>query len=685
MHRTTHSLRGRLAAIAGLGSLLALLAASPPAHAITSLTVDNHSPPVTVLTGENVVIRFDVAQPGASVWITIALDLDGTGKFDPAAPISSGGPFSDNGGLDADPAPGKIAYLQTLTPANTAGRYVVNVADDSDGRSLGLPLRIAPRPEAQAISGRVAVISDANPAGAVPQDAVIWAYRDLQTPVASASIQADGRYTLPVPPGSYVVFAEWFGNRRSQRQSVTLAAGQQRGGIDLSLLRGQEVSGRLLDGSAPMADALVQVTAGDGKQLTTWTFADGSYVFILPSGQYTLSARGMAAAVTVADAPVDGVDFPEPLPAADLAAGMIRTVAGNGMPGFGGDGRRATAARLSLAVIGIEVDAAGNLYIADWDANRVRKVDAKTGLITTLAGSGAFDTIRGLSPKGSTAGFSGDGGPATAAQLSSPASVAVDAAGNVYIADFMNHRVRKVDPTGIITAVAGSGPAPVEGGFAGDGGPATAARLNGPVDLALDRAGNLYICELNNARVRKVDRAGIITTVAGGGTEPFREGARATAIALNTTLGVAVDAAGNLFVADPGLSRILKVSPAGIVTTVAGNSTVGFSGDGGSATAAQINLPAEPAVDSAGDLYFTDGANNRIRKVGTDGIITTVAGSGAAGFGNGDFAGDGGPATAARLNQPFGIAIDQAGNLFIADQGNVRIRQVFGIAAPGLF
>ena len=338
----------------------------------------------------------------------------------------------------------------------------------------------------------------------------------------------------------------------------------------------------------------------------------------------------------------------------------IETVAGGVT--FGGDGAAATAAQLN-SPFGVALDAAGNLYIADADNHRIRKVSA-TGVITTVAGTG-------------TAGFSGDGGAATAAQLNWPWDVAVDGSGNLYIADTGNNRIRKVDSSGNISTVAGTGTQ----GFSGDGAAATAAQLRIPTGVALDGAGNLYIADALNNRIRKVDSSGNISTVAGTGTGGLGtdglgtggfsgDGAAATAAQLNGPSGVALDGAGNLYIADGGNRRIRKVSATGVITTVAGTGTVGFSGDGGAATAAQLS-PFSVAVDGSGNLYIADGGNYRIRKVDSSGNISTVAGTGTSGF-----SGDGGAATAARLRSPRGVAVDGSGNLYIADRSNNRIRKV---------
>jgi len=336
-------------------------------------------------------------------------------------------------------------------------------------------------------------------------------------------------------------------------------------------------------------------------------------------------------------------------------SGVITTIAGNGFSGFSGDGGPATSAQLSGSS-GVAVDGSGNIYFADNGNNRIRKVTA-AGIITTVAGNGS-------------AGFSGDGGPATSAQLSGPAAVALDRSGNIYITDNRNHRIRKVTAVGVITTVAGNGSA----GFSGDGGPATAAQLQSPAGIAVDGVGNLFIADLSNYRIRKVTPAGIITTAAGTGS-PFFSGDEgpATSAGLNA-FGVAVDPTGNLLIADFGNHRIRKVTPEGIITTVVGNGTVGYTGDGGPATSAQISYPRGVAVDPNGNLLIVGG---RIRKVTADGIITTVAGNGSAGFG-----GDCGSAASAQLYDPPSVAVDESGNIYIADGSNLRIRKVSAIVAP---
>ncbi len=334
-------------------------------------------------------------------------------------------------------------------------------------------------------------------------------------------------------------------------------------------------------------------------------------------------------------------------------AGLISTVAGKDTAGFSGDGGPATSAQL-YDPESIAVDAAGNLFIADRENQRVRKVDPY-GIISTVAGNG-------------TQGFSGDGGPATSAQLSNPLGIAMDTASNLFIVDNGNSRIRKVTPDGLISTVAGNGIK----GFSGDGGPATSAQFYGLEGIAVDIAGNLFITDTYNFRIRKITPNGQISTVAGGGISSYNgDGGPATSALLYWPTGIAVDSVGNLFIAEMGRHRIRKVTPAGVISTIAGNGTSGFSGDGGPATLAQFHYPRGIAVDMAGNLFIADYYNARVRKVAPGGGISTVAGDGTQGFG-----GNGGPAVSAQLNYPFDVAVDVAGNLYIADEMNSQIRKV---------
>jgi trimeric autotransporter adhesin len=334
------------------------------------------------------------------------------------------------------------------------------------------------------------------------------------------------------------------------------------------------------------------------------------------------------------------------------AGGKIGLIAGNGVMGYSGDGRAATSAQLNTPW-GIAVDGAGSLYIADTKNNRIRKVMA--GIISTVAGNG-------------TAAYLGDGGPATAASLYNPTGVAVDPAGNLYIVDRNNNRVRKITSDGVINTVAGS----ASYGSSGDGGSATAAALYDPRGIAVDSAGNFYIADCYNSRIRKVTATGVISTIAGNGSSGYAgDGGQATLAQIGYPVSVAVDSAGNLYLADFKNSQVRKVTSDGVITAVAGTGTAGFNSDNQPATIAQINKPMGVTVDSSGSLYFADTNNNRVRKVALDGLINTVAGNGTQGFG-----GDNSLATAARIGYPHGITVDSSGNLYIADQTNHRIRKV---------
>jgi trimeric autotransporter adhesin len=258
----------------------------------------------------------------------------------------------------------------------------------------------------------------------------------------------------------------------------------------------------------------------------------------------------------------------------------------------------------------LAIDLSGNLYVADSYNNRIRKVDP-TGIITTVAGKGppVFIPLSGTE-RAYYGGFSGDGGPATSAEINTPTGVAVDALGNLYIADFMNDRIRKINPAGIITTVAGGG-----NNGSGDGGPATSAKLRRPFGIAADRSGNIYFTGADN-RSRKVSVAGIITTVAGNGTPGYSgDGGPAKLAELNNPEHLAVDASGNLFIADWGNRHVRKVDAAGLISTVAGNGNKGSSGDGGSALLAEFNYIGGLAVDASGNLYIADSQSHRVRKI----------------------------------------------------------------------
>jgi sugar lactone lactonase YvrE len=335
---------------------------------------------------------------------------------------------------------------------------------------------------------------------------------------------------------------------------------------------------------------------------------------------------------------------------------IISTLAGNGTGGYSGDAGQATAAELSRCA-GVAVDAAGNVYVADFGNSRIRMINT-SGTISTFAGNG-------------TPGYSGDAGQATAAEINEAFGVGVDVSGNVYIADYMNNRIRKVNTSGIISTIAGNG----TGGYSGDGGQATAAEINNSIDAETDGSGNVYIADYRNNRIRKINTSGIITTLAGNGTSGFSgDGGQATAAEINSPGGVSVDGSGNVYFADEGNNRVRKVNTLGIISTIGGNGTANYSGDGGQATAAELSAPYDVSLDATGNVYIADLSNSRIRMINTSGTISTFAGNGVAGF-----SGDGGQATAAEVQFPSSVTVDMSGNIYIGDENNNRVRKVTSI------
>ena len=332
-------------------------------------------------------------------------------------------------------------------------------------------------------------------------------------------------------------------------------------------------------------------------------------------------------------------------------AQIITTIAGTGLSSNSGNGGPATEASFGIPA-GIVIDHNGNLYITDEVYNCVRKINA-SGIIYNFAGNGGIV-------------YSGDGGPATAASIAYPGAIAIDDLGNIYVGDGNNY-VRKIDISGIISTVAGSG---LPRGYSGDGGPATLAKLYGPAGLAVDQSGSLYIIDVGNSVIRKV-QSGVITTFAGTGVPGYSgDGGPASSAQLRTPQSLAVDCIGNVYIGD-SLSFIRKVDTNGIITTIAGIGPFGFSGDGGPATAAEFYTIDGLATDCKGDIFLSDGGNNRVRVIEENGIVTSYAGNGIQGF-----SGDGGPANLAELNIPGGLAVDSVGTIYIADGFNSRIRKV---------
>ena len=322
---------------------------------------------------------------------------------------------------------------------------------------------------------------------------------------------------------------------------------------------------------------------------------------------------------------------------------IISTIAGNGTLGYSGDNGPAISAQFNYPY-GMAIDNAGNLYVTDYNNNVIRKITT-AGVITTFAGNG-------------TAGYSGDGGPATLAQLSGPNSLTFDNAGNLYFTDSKNSAIRRISTAGIITTFVQTG-------------------LSTPYGIGISNAGDLYYADNSNSVILKVSPAGVISRAAGDGTVGYTgDGGPAVACKLSYPYGLAVDQAGNVYFVDYGNNVVREIDCAGIIHTIAGNSIKGYSGDGGPATAARLN-PVGLATDRIGNLYIADFGFHVVRKVNTIGIITTIAGNGTPGY-----SGDGGPATAAQLNNLYGVVVDNTGNIYISDDSYNVIRKITGTLPP---
>ena len=403
------------------------------------------------------------------------------------------------------------------------------------------------------------------------------------------------------------------------------------------------------------------VTSSNGVPTGSVYFEDGSAVLgvaTLSGGVASISTNTLAPGVHTVRAvyAANNSNYYVSASSGISESAVISTVAGTGTGGYTGDGGQATSAELHHPD-GVAFDAYGDMFISDAINHVVREVDA-AGIISTVVGNG-------------TSGNSGDGGPATAAELNEPTDLAFNAAGDLFISDYAANVVREVTPAGIISTFAGT-----TQGYSGDGGPATSAKLYEPLGLAFNAAGDLFIVDSLNFVVREVNASGVISTVVGNSTAGYSgDGGPATSAELNYPNGIAFNSAGDMFIADESNNVVREVNTSGVISTVAGNHTAGYTGDNGQATSAELNAPSNLTFDAFGDMVISDQGNSVIRAVSPSGVITTVVGTGTSGY-----SGDGGPAIEATLNYPSQLAINSSGSLFIADWFNNAVREV--IAPP---
>ena len=599
------------------------------------------------------------------------------------------------GGSTGDGGPSTSAELNTplAIALDASGNLYIGSAGDGLIRKVsnGLPVSIAPAPPVATPTFTTvsvttpsvnygqqttftATVGSAAPSTSIPNGGTVT-FLDGTTTLGTATLGVNGTATFttttPLTAGNHAIFAVYGGNG-------ILFAASTSGAGSLSVINTFAGTGNVgVTGTGPAVAAILNAPqsvvvdsngnvffADTNNNVVRKILPTGVILTVAGNGSAGYSGDGGLATSAQLNTPLGiAVDAAGNLYIADIynfairkvsPAGIISTVVGNGTNGYSGDGASATSAQLSYPLF-MAFDSAGNMYITDFGNDAVRKV-TPSGIISTVAGNGS-------------GGYSGDGGAATSAQLFSPRGIAVDSSGNLYIADSDNNVVRKVTKTtGVISTIAGNGTA----GYSGDGGAANGSTLYHPDGLSLDSTGNLYLADIGNNVVRKISTTGIISTVAGTGSSGFSgDGGLATRATLYGVAAVTLDSTGSIFIADNGNNVIRKVNTSGVISTIAGVGSSGLSGNGKAATTATLDRPHAEAFDAAGNLYIVDQVNNVVRKITPAGVITTIAGTGSIGY-----SGDGGAATSATLNNPQGIAIDAAGNIFIADTGNNVVRKV---------
>lgn len=479
----------------------------------------------------------------------------------------------------------------------------------------------------------------------------------IMTDPATSEVKTDtnGVFVVTdVKAGTYTVKGTKDGYKETVQEAVVVEGGK-RTEIELAIYANAQlgkITGKITNTAGTNLEGVTITTTPATQTKTTDSNGDYEIADVSP-GDYTITAIKSGYDTGTKTVSLSEGQTADGNITLNYSSGVIITIAGTGTAGYSGDGGQATLAQVN-GTSGIALDGSGNIFLGDRNNHRVRKINI-SGIITTIAGTG-------------TAGYSGDGGQATSAQLNYVYGVAVDVSGNVYIADYNNAVVRKVNTSGVMSTIAGTGTA----GYTGDSGLATAAQLNRPTGVTIDIAGNIYIADYYNAVIRKINTSGVITTIAGNGSTGYGgDGGQATSAQFNQLRDVAVDVSGNIYVADQWNHRVRKINTSGIISTIAGTGTAGYGGDGGQAISAQLNAPNGVAVDGSGNIFIADTNNHRIRKVNTSGVISTIAGTGTAGY-----SGDGGQGNSAQINTPYAVAVDSVGNIYFADRGNARIRKV---------
>jgi sugar lactone lactonase YvrE len=568
------------------------------------------------------------------------------------------------------------AYAGTITVTdNTGGISGTQQTIQVSGTGALLPvatLTVTPAsvPVGVSTSISISVTNSAYPAAGTPTGTV--ALMSGTTTITTLTLTSGAAsYTATLPRGNYSLTAVYSGDANFNSVTSSAVAFSVYGTNTTTTF--SAASTRVAQGTGDLLTATVAPSSGTGTPTGTVTFSQTSGMLgtaNLVNGVATLTQYFPLTGSQTITATYNGDTLYNPSTSSSLTItvtsgvvavltpGVITTYAGNGSVGSTGDGGLATAATLNAPGGAGAVDAVGNVYIPDTNGSRVRKV-TPAGIISTIAGNG-------------TATHTGDGGLATAATVDAPRGVAIDASGNIFIVEAGYNVIRKIDTTGIITTYAGI-PSLTAVTDSGDGGAATSANINTPRGIAVDVQGNLYIAESTGEVIRKVSTSGIISTVAGVGVAGNTgNGGAANVARLNAPDGVAVDAQGNYYIADASNSVVRKVTAStGIISLYAGNATGGYAGDGGLAYSANLLGPRSVAVDEGGNVYIADTNNFVVRKVDTDGYISTIAGTGISGNN-----GDGGSATLAQMGSTYGVTVDSAGNLFIVDNTNNNVRKL---------